>query len=305
MKDEDELQLQTTTVSQARVQLYQPTRRPIYCVRTVQTAWGEGTVKGKLGQGHADFVEAVLFHSRKIEHLEGGSFRVRVDPYHVRVSMGGGKKASYAQMWSVATDVQSAVVRLSITVEKDAPPLRIQGGIIDLIAESSTRVVDPATRAPGRTTRVSDRPTRVLDRGGSRPLWVVTFNAAFAHLLWNDHRLDYDPEPFARLETGIAQALARHVYTHKNQPGGGWKLDSLIEVVGAGGSALRDRRREVRRDAERLKALGIDVRDDRVFRVSRGANAPGRGLDAPSRGANAPGVEQTPHRGRSIQALQA
>jgi hypothetical protein len=261
--------LQTTSVSQARVQLYQPTRRPRDCSRIVRTAWGDGTVTGKLGQGHADFVEAVLFHADKLRHLDSGQFQVRVDPYRVRVSMGGGKKSNYEQMWAVATDVQRAVIRLSVTLRKSQPPLRIQGGIIDLIAES---------------------PTRVADRwGGDRPLMVVTFNCAYSQLLAEDLPLDYDPAPFARLATGIAQAVARHVRTHSRAPSLGWNMDELIRAVGGGGS-MTNRRRELRAEADGLKNLGVLISGNRILRGQHVANDPSRVANDPLRVANDPHV---------------
>jgi hypothetical protein len=277
--------LPTSTAHQARLQIYQPTRRPSECTRTIQTPWGIAKITGKLGQGHADFVEAVLRNASAWREVGEGQLQVRVDPHRVRVSMGGGKKASYEQMWSVARDVKRASINL-VAALRDRT-LRIEGGIIDLVKESSLRVPDPS--------------------GTDRALWEVTFNVAYVQLLGKDLQLHYDPLPLARLTTGVAQAIARFVVTHQRQPEGGWRVDNLIDAVGAGETpqARRDRRRELKRDADGLDALGVVLAGDRVFRKRRGANAPLRGANAPSRGASAPSVERTPHGGRTSQAFQA
>jgi len=219
--------------------------------------------------------------------------QVLVDPYLVRLSIGGGTKASYEQMWSVARDVKRAVV--SLTFKLDGRSVRIEGGVIDLIKESTNRVHDP---------RQAFDPSA----HAGRALWEVTFNPAYVQLLDADLQLHYDPRPLARLTTGVAQAVARFVFTHRHSPEGGWRVDTLIDAVGASGKTLqakRDRRRELKRDADGLAAIGIVLAGDRLFREKRGATAPSHGASALQRGAFAPGVEQTPRGGRSIQAFKA
>lgn len=269
-------------------------------MRKIATPWGTATVTGKLGQAHADFVEAVLRNAEAWRDYGEGQLQVRVDPYRVRTSMGGGKKISYEQMWQVAGEVRRASI--DMVIERPGGGLRVHGGILDLIVESRQRVTDPA--ATLRRTAICDSDEAT---DGGRALWEVTLNAAFVTLIGSDLSLNYDPQPLARLATGIAQALARFVFTHRNQPQGGWKVDTLIAAVGAsdGAQAIRDRRRELKRDAAKLAEVGIVLSGDRVFHERRGANAPRRGVNAPSRGAGAPHVEQTPQAARNIQAIQA
>ena len=76
-------------------------------------------------------------------------------------------------------------------------------------------------------------------------MWRVTLEPSFALLMKEDLPLHYDPAPLAKLESGIAQAVARHVLTHRESPEGGWLVDTLIHAVGAGGvnnAELRKRR---------------------------------------------------------------
>lgn len=284
------VRLQTTTVSQARVQLFQPTRRPAHCIREIATSWGKGTITGKLGQTHADYVEAVHYNAKHWERIDGGGLRVLVDPYRVRTSMSEGGKFSGGQAEAIADDLMRALVHLTIDVP-EGPPLKFRGALISSIADSLHRVPNP------------------LGKGSDRPLHVVTFSPAYASLLDVDLPLNHDPRPFSRLRTGIAAAVARHVYSHQLEPRGGWKLDNLIAAVGAARSrdAVRERRRDLREEDEvaALATLGVFVCGDRVFCDRRGASAPLRGASARRRGLSAPAVEHPPLGGRIIQALQA
>ncbi|SCN47138.1 hypothetical protein BAZMOX_385711_1 [methanotrophic endosymbiont of Bathymodiolus azoricus (Menez Gwen)] len=39
-------------------------------------------------------------------------------------------------------------------------------------------------------------------------------------LIREDLSLHYDPLPIARIDTGVGQAVARHILTHKHEPNG-------------------------------------------------------------------------------------
>lgn len=239
--------LPTTTVHQSRLQLYQPTRRPKWQERVIATPWGTAKVRGKLGQVHADIIEAICRHAEDHRYVPGtGQLQILVDPYKVRVSVGGGTAYSKDTLWRMLTELRET----SITLEAPSQGLKILGGILDRVEESSASRPHPITGQP-------------------RQLWRVTLDPAFAAMLRDDLQLHYDPAPLARIETGVAQAIARHILTHKGQPTGGWHLDSLIQLVGAGGDSdtVRNRRREIHRAAESLKAVGVLVVGDRVHRA--------------------------------------
>lgn len=238
--------LPTSTVHQSRLQLYQPTRRPSYLYREINTPWGVAKINGKLGQVHADIVEAICRNAeahRLIEHT--GDMQVLVDPYKIRTSVGGGAAYAKDTLWKMMTELRAVTIDLA-----GMDGSKYLGGIISAVEES------PATR---------HNPLN----GKSRQLWRITFQKAFVLLLRDDLQLYYNPEALARIETGVAQAIARHVLTHRDQPNGGWTMDGLIQAVGASGDSktMRNRRGEVRRDAPNLRAVGVLVEGDRILRA--------------------------------------
>lgn len=240
-------QVPTSTAHQARLQLYQPTRRPQWLERVITTAWGKATVRGKIGQVHADIIEAICRHAEDHRIIPAtGHMQILVDPYRVRVSVGGGKPYAKDTLWRMLTELRE----VSVTLEVQAQGIRILGGILDRVEES------PATRM----NRVTGKP---------RQLWRVTLDPAFAVLLHEDLHLHYDPAPLAKIETGVAQAIARHILTHRDQPSGGWLIDTLIRAVGAEGNneAMRNRRREIKACTESLKNVGLIVEEDRIYRI--------------------------------------
>lgn len=239
--------LPTSTVHQSRLQLYQPTRRPQWMERIISTPWGTATVRGKIGQVHADIIEAICRHAEDHRVIPvTGHLQILVDPYKVRVTVGGGKAYSKDTLWRMLTELREA----SITLEAPARGLKVLGGILDRVEESQATKINRLTGKP-------------------RQMWRVTLDPAFAALLRDDLQLHYDPTPLAKLDAGVAQAIARHILTHRDQPSGGWLVDTLIQLVGAGGDsiAMRHRRRELHKSAEGLKALGILVDGDRVKRI--------------------------------------
>lgn len=233
----------TTTVHQSRLQVFQPTRRPKDIERKILTAWGEAKISGKIGQVHADIIEAMCKNAKDHRVTDTGQIQLLVDPHVVRKSVGGGKRYSGDTLWKMIQELR----RTSIELSAPAQGVRVMGGIIDMVEES---------------IQVTSH------NGEKRHLWRVTLNPAYAALLSGDLPLHYDPAPLAKINSGISQAIARHVMTHRDQPAGGWSLDKLIMAVGSGNTAteLRNRRREVNQDAENLLRIGITVKDGRVFK---------------------------------------
>lgn len=240
-------QVPTSTAHQARLQLYQPTRRPQWLERVITTAWGRATVRGKIGQVHADIIEAICRYAEDHRIIPAtGHMQILVDPYRVRVSVGGGKAYSKDTLWRMLTELRE----VSVVLEVPAQGIKILGGILDRVEES------PATRV----NRVNGKP---------RQLWRVTLDPAFAALLHEDLHMHYDPAPLAKIETGVAQAIARHILTHRDQPAGGWLIDTLIRAVGAegGSDVMRNRRREIKSCADSLRSVGLVIEDDRIYRT--------------------------------------
>ncbi|MHB1620881.1 MAG: hypothetical protein ACYCTY_13030 [Sulfuricella sp.] len=192
---------------------------------------------GRLGQRHADLVEAMLYHAEKRRSV-GDSIELLVDPARIRQTMG--KNYSYGQIWKLIGEVRQA------NVEIDTEQIKVLGGLIEHVIKTKT--------------------TRANPLGGERHLWTVRLGLPLCELLLLDVAKFYNPGPIARLENGISQAVARHVLSHQTQPRGGWLLDGLISIV-AGEltpGCMRDKRREVREDAELLGKIGIKIAGDRV-----------------------------------------
>lgn len=239
----------TTTALQARLQLAQPTRRPKMLTRKIETPWGHGVVLGKYGQAHVDLLESIFKHSEKHRRTDDGAIELIVDPHKARMSAGGNKQISGQQMEILKLEIMQVVIYLKGNGVHDP----IAGHIIDEIRTSRIK-------APSRPGTI---------HGEDRFMWYVRLGPAYVRFLEDDLHLHYDPEPIAALTTGIAQAVARHIATHKTQPTGGWIVDGLIKSVGGEGESsqeMRNRRRDLQKDADGLKALGLTIENGRITR---------------------------------------
>ena len=241
----------TTTCTQARVLLYQPTQRPTLRTGAWQdTQWGRCRVTGRLGQRHADAMEAILYQAEAVQQTPDSAVYILVDPARVRrtISQHG---YSGGRLDMLLREILGAVVEIETTHG------RVLGHLIDEVVEARARKRNPLA-AHGAASE--------------RSLMRVRVGAVAAALIRTDLRLHYNPQPIAALGSGTSQALVRHVLTHKGEPHGGWTLDGLLETVGiAGTQAMREARRAVRRDAAGLAALGIVIEADRVRRRSQAA----------------------------------
>lgn len=238
----------TTTTHSIRLCLFQPTRRPQTIKgESVVTPWGKVRIWGRLGQQHADVMDATCYEREKKADLEDGRIKLLVDPARVRRRSG---QTSGERFAAVLKELEQAVIEI------DAPErLACSGHLIDHI--------DKAVRSDGTPITRWDPLAR-----GERGLWRVELGKAFCTLVQADVWIGYDPRPIARVRHGITQAVARHVLTHKTAPRGGWTMDGLIKAVAReiDEHAIRHRRRELRTDAAHLKEIGIIIDGDRVHR---------------------------------------
>lgn len=264
----------TSGVTPARVRLFQATQRPtLRSGEWVETAWGRCRVYGRLGQRHADILEAVLYCAERRKDEDSGTIKLLVDPARVRRAM---SEDSYSleQCWTLLRELRAC------TVEIDTPKLRLMGGLLESAeyTKAETRH-DPLTGLP-------------------RKLWTVRLGKAWAELMRLDLALRYDPTPIARLGHGISQAVARHVLTHRTEPQGGWALDGLIHAVAGDLCAVdtRNARRRLRSDADGLAAIGIRLNGDRVRRVSQPPTEAKQSVSHPPGGVSHPpgGVPHPP-----------
>jgi hypothetical protein len=237
--------LPTATVSEARLRIFQPSQKPVYKEITVHTEYGTATVKGRLGQRHADLFEAIRVCARAKQETTDG-FMLLVEPYEIRKMIGTGYY-SYEQMQKLLTELRAATVII------ETKKYRITGGLIDYFTESLEPLKDK--------------------RGNDIYPLLIKLGPVARHLLNNDLKLYYDPVPISHLKSGTSQAIARHIATHKHAPAGGWHMDTLIAAVAGdiNGTKLRDARRAIRNDSQALEKIGIYITDcDRITLKSVG-----------------------------------
>lgn len=233
----------TSTVSEARLRIFQPSQKPIRKTIMINTVWGTATVTGRLGQRHADALEAIRSCALSIKKSEMG-VSILVDPYEVRKRIGTGYY-SLEQLKKLLEELRDASVRI------DTPEFSGYGGLISEYLESKK----PMPR----------KGTGVLN-GKERYLMIIQIGKVGVTLLENDIPLYYDPIPIAQLKSGMSQAIARHVLTHKREPKGGWLVDTLIEAVAGVLPSVKKAkaRAAIKRDIDGFTACGIVVDNGRV-----------------------------------------
>ena len=120
----------TSTALQARVVLYQPTQRPRERQGDwVETKFGRCRVAGRLGQRHADVVEAMLYVAERRREVSDGGIELLVDPAMVRRTLSD-HNYSLSRIQALLRDLRSATVEI-ITPELEGSGDRIIGGLID------------------------------------------------------------------------------------------------------------------------------------------------------------------------------
>lgn len=253
--------LPTTSIHQARLRIFQPTRRP-KLVEMIRIDTEHGSVelkKSRLGQGHADVLESLLYYSTDAGLIPGDlnpRLKVLIDPYKLRKVLGGGKACGGDYLKRLVQDIQAA--SLVLQFDLNGRKVVCTGHIID-----ETREPLEYDRPPNPLAR-----TKGAEHETDRSLMVVVFSENWTRLMGLDVKRFYDPAAIVALPNGVAQAAARWVLTHANQPNGGWKFDTVIEAVCGelGEQARRDRRRELREGADDLAKAGVLIESDRVFR---------------------------------------
>jgi hypothetical protein len=244
----------TMTVTPARIQIFQPTQRPVERANVMaETSWGRCRVTGRLGQRHADLLEALLYNAEEHRETDDGGIELLVDPARVRKTLSD-SWYSWSGIQKLLVELRAATVQIETPLTKQTG-IPVIGGLLDYTEPSSLKCHNPLTR-------------------GERPLMRVKLGRVLTFLLGHDLHLYVNPAPIVRLCHGISQAIARHIQTHKTQPPGGWHLDGLIVMVGGteknNSERMRRHRCNVRKDEAGLAAIGIVLDGDRVKRVKDG-----------------------------------
>ena len=233
--------LPTTTCHQARLRIFQATRRPRNVDEVCVTSWGRVRVKGRLGQQHADVFETICYRAQRTAPTPDGRIKLLVDPAEVRRVA---RQSSGSTFMHVIEDLMQALIEIMAPMH-----LACVGHLIDHI--------DLAQRANG------EHITRFNPLGGTRTMWRTEIGRAACKLLDADLWLHRDPTPIAALRHGISQAVARHILTHRAGTCDRWGMDTLIRMV-AGDlqpQQMRDRRRELCADFPALARMGVRVAD--------------------------------------------
>lgn len=255
----------TTSVSQSRLQFFQPTRQPKRCVRVFKDEKVTVSIEGRLGVMHALLLESVFFFCEQKRSLENGAEQLLVDPYKVRKALSGKSGAYSAEgMQNLFADLREATIK--VTAENGWAV----SGIINEASESQAQRLNPIT-------------------GKARGLLRVEVSPAYLKFLYADMPLHYDPTPLGKMRHGITPAVARLALSHRADPrlpnGGSWHLNTLIAAVGAEttGQKGKDRRNEIRDDSESLAAAGLLIIDGQITRKNGGGvvSTPGGVVSTP------------------------
>ena len=237
----------TTTAHQGRIPLFAPVRRPRGATtRQHNTPWGSVRVDGRLGQAHADLIEAIWHGAFRIDRDQCGRIYMLVAPYKVRSFMSGGRNVySHAMTWTLLRDLTAALVEIEI------PARHITVRTLRHIVQSVDEISTEGRRGPA---------------GRRQSLWRVTLGEVGEAFLLHDFPLRRPPLATVGIRHAVSQAIARHVLTHKQAPRGGWKIERLLDAVGVARDkgVRRNRRREIHSDTAAFGRLGVVVGRNRI-----------------------------------------
>lgn len=253
-----EIKNNCTTSLQSRVPLFQATLKPVMLNNEqFKTAWGSVEIHGRLGQVHANVLEALLFASEKNVSDENGLTKILVDPYQVRIRA---KVNNNTQLKKIMTELMAAV----ITIQDNNSKFKFQTGhLIDTFSE--------AKNSNGETIEVHNKASKLKNANAkTRSMWTIKIGASLRELLNNDFNISRDPQAIASIKSGVCQAVLRHCLTHSKKQFNGMLIDTLIRIVCGGASKglsqteMRNRRRELRRGAGAMMKLGVAVNEKNV-----------------------------------------
>ncbi|RMH87414.1 MAG: hypothetical protein D6681_15135 [Calditrichaeota bacterium] len=236
--------LPTAPFAAARLRMFQPTRRPrLISSDWMETPWGRVRVSGRLGQRHADLVELMLAQKLIHKWSEDGRLSILVDPYRLRTGMG--KLAAADWLRGLLVDLLDAKVEWDYR----AADVRVQG---------AGHVIDEIETYEMQTAHGFG--------SDAREVWKITFGRVWSRVIRRDLSMRHDPERVARIKSGVAQAVARLMLTHR--PGGhGIKVDTVLDWLGiVSSTARRNARRELKKHVAALAEIGVSVADGKVTR---------------------------------------
>lgn len=240
MTDSKKQLLPTTTTLQSRVRLFQATRRPVYLKDdTSVTVYGSVTVRGQLGQAHADLLEAMLFCAKDVATKEGFPTKLLVDMHQVKKhsNIKGG------QVKQLIDELMAAVITIK---PANGTYKFMKGHLIESVVESklNASTINKLTKK-------------------ERVLWAVTLGSSLMELIKQDFGLNRDPTAISDTNSGLCQAVARHMLTHDRNKSNGLKADTAIKAVcgDIDGCQLRNRRREFKKGNDYFNKIGMEIKN--------------------------------------------
>lgn len=131
----------TSTSALARVMLYQPSQRPQHRAGDwTDTSFGRCRVVGRLGQRHADVMDAILYCSERKRVVDDGGIELLVDPARLRKTLSE-SRYSLSQLEKLLAELRAA----TITIETPQFDFPIIGGLIDHVVPSEKTRPNPLT----------------------------------------------------------------------------------------------------------------------------------------------------------------
>jgi hypothetical protein len=238
--------LPISTALQARVMLFQPSKKPRKETRVFETKYGICKVVGRLGQQHADVLEAIMT-TYKAKRTNANKIEVLIDPYKVRKLLSDAVYST-STLKHILEDMITTLIEIKAKHHKGSEFL-IMGAMV-----SSVKVIQKNEKD---------------NLGNNKTEWLITFGEALCELIDKDLHLYYETQPINKLKSGITQAIIRFLLTHKDVPNGGWTLDYCIKSVAGECTAVKmaEYRQAVRKEVEGIKNCGFDFENDRFVTV--------------------------------------
>jgi hypothetical protein len=237
------------TITLNRLPVFQPTLRAKYREEAYESPYGRITIKGRLGQNHKSLLETILY-LRKLYDLDEENMRLRVlyNEYEVKKHLTTGSTTyNYKGYKQLIEDMKQAHVSVGTIAS---------GPIIKEIRPSDNYSRKTKGNLP-------------VIKGKEIPYMIVEFGSVINYLIAKELRFTYDPRAILQLQNGISQAVTRYVKTHKNHPGAGYHLKTLVEALTGNieGQDWWNIKRLLKKDVEGLKALGItiDFKKNRLY----------------------------------------
>lgn len=237
------IKLKPATIYENRLPIFSPTNRPKHERKILETKYGTVTIDGRLGQRHKDLLEIIKVLAKDIKKTKENRLFIFVEVYQIRKKFSKNKD-SYS--WQTLRELLWDLMKTTISLK-----------VPNIDIDAAGQFIVSYTPIKGEKTPL-----------GNKIMLMIEFGEIGTQLFVKDMDLSYDPMPLLDLTHGVSKAIARYILSHKSQPNGGWKIDTLINAVFGKNitpEKIRKARMQIRHDAEKLRDCGIILDGDRVF----------------------------------------